>query len=224
MHKNIIITSVLVVLAAVLMAAGCTGTAGTGSTVTSIAVADNVPAQNASSVNPDAGGSPPSGSPTGWISSGRFRVRWQAAGRQSSSSSYNFSGDYTINGGTAAETDGLYTSETGDKSGVFVTNGGNLTLVRPTIVTSGDTSSSDASSFYGLNGAVLANGGSKVTITGGLFQPPVRVPTERSPPVPDLDHPDGCHHQRNRWREPWRNGNKWRHTDPHGCGYHNHRG
>jgi hypothetical protein len=90
-------------------------------------------------------------------------------GGSSSSASYNFSGVYTLNGGTATETDAKYTSDTKDVSGVYVTNGGDLTLVNPTIVTSGDTSSNDASSFYGLNGAVLANGGSKVTITGGTI-------------------------------------------------------
>jgi hypothetical protein len=50
-----------------------------------------------------------------------------------------------------------------------VTDGGNLTLVNPTVVTSGDTSSQDKSSFYGLNAGVLASGGSTVTITGGTI-------------------------------------------------------
>lgn len=90
-------------------------------------------------------------------------------GGNSGSSSYTLSGAYTLDGGTASETDGLYTSETTDVSAVYVTDGGGLTLVRPTIITSGDTSSNDASSFYGLNGAVLANGGSTVTITGGVI-------------------------------------------------------
>jgi len=50
---------------------------------------------------------------------------------------------------------------------VYVTDGGDLSLVDPTIVTSGESSSNDASSFYGLNAAVLAGDGSTVTITGG---------------------------------------------------------
>ena len=53
--------------------------------------------------------------------------------------------------------------------GVYVTNGGVLTLINPTITTSGDSSSTDASSFYGLNGAVLVNDGSSVTIKGGTI-------------------------------------------------------
>jgi hypothetical protein len=52
-------------------------------------------------------------------------------------------------------------------SAVYVTNGGNLTLVNPTITTSGDTTSQDDSSFYGLNAGVLATSGSTVAISGG---------------------------------------------------------
>jgi hypothetical protein len=88
-------------------------------------------------------------------------------GGSSGSSSYNFSGDYTLNGTTATETDATYTSESQDESAVYVTNGGDLTLVNPTITTSGQSSSDDASSFYGLNAGVLASSGSTVTIYGG---------------------------------------------------------
>lgn len=111
---------------------------------------------------------PPAGGMGGPGSSGT--LPGGAPGNSSSgSSSYTFSGTYTLDGGTATESDGLYTSETTDVSGVYVTSGGNLTLVRPTIITNGDTSSNDASSFYGLNGAVLANDGSTVAITGGVI-------------------------------------------------------
>lgn len=85
----------------------------------------------------------------------------------SGSSSYTLSGAYTLDSKTATETNAQYTSDITDVSAVYVTNGGDLTLANPTIVTTGDTSSSDASSFYGLNAAVLATGGSTVTINGG---------------------------------------------------------
>lgn len=87
----------------------------------------------------------------------------------SGSSSYSFSGTYTLNSGTASETGKTYSSDTKDVSAVYVTNGGDLTLTNPTIVKSGETSSNDASSFYGLNAAVLATSGSKVTINGGTI-------------------------------------------------------
>jgi hypothetical protein len=64
---------------------------------------------------------------------------------------YTLSGVYTLNGGTATVANPTYTSTTTDVSAVYVTNGGNLTLANPTITTSGDTSSLDDSSFYGLN-------------------------------------------------------------------------
>lgn len=81
--------------------------------------------------------------------------------------SYNLSGIYTLNGGIAEESDRAFTSEETDTSAIYVTNGGGLTLKNPIITTSGNTSSSDASSFYGLNGAILADKGSKVIVTGG---------------------------------------------------------
>jgi len=88
-------------------------------------------------------------------------------GSSSGSSSYTFSGTYTLDGGTASETGKTYSSSTNDISAVYVTGNGDLTLINPTIITTGETSSSDASSFYGLNAAVLASDGGKVTINGG---------------------------------------------------------
>jgi hypothetical protein len=90
-----------------------------------------------------------------------------APGGSSGSSAYTFTGSYTLNGGSAIQSNHAYSASTQDESGIYVTNGGNLTLIDPTISTSGDTSSSDASSFYGLNGGVLINNGSSITIAGG---------------------------------------------------------
>ena len=69
-------------------------------------------------------------------------------------------GAYTLDGGTATETDQTYTATNADESGVYVINGGTLTLVNPTVTKNGETSSADYSSFYGLNAAVLATSGS----------------------------------------------------------------
>lgn len=44
-----------------------------------------------------------------------------------------------------------------------------MTLNNPTVTTSGNTSSNDNSSFYGLNAGVLAASGSQVTINGGTI-------------------------------------------------------
>lgn len=50
-----------------------------------------------------------------------------------------------------------------------MTNSGSLTLENPTITTSGNTSSQDNSSFYGLNAGLLATDSGKVTVTGGTI-------------------------------------------------------
>lgn len=53
-----------------------------------------------------------------------------------------------------------------DESGVLV-SGGHLTLTDPTVTTSGDSQSSDDSSFYGLNAGVLAESTGHITISRG---------------------------------------------------------
>jgi len=157
---SFLITTVLLLVVA-LIVPGCTSTNGISATtpITTDTSTTGNSSQTALPPGIPLGGSPPSGSPPGGA----------APGGISGSPSYNFSGVYTLNGGTATETNAKYISTTKDVSGVYVTNGGTLTLVNPTIVTSGDTSSSDASSFYGLNGAMLASNGSTVMITGGTI-------------------------------------------------------
>jgi len=83
------------------------------------------------------------------------------------STDYTLSGVFTVDGETKSGSSGIYTSEKTDVSALYVTNGGSLDLINPTISTTGNTSSYDANSFYGLNGAILANNGSTVTVTGG---------------------------------------------------------
>ena len=75
-------------------------------------------------------------------------------------SNYTLSGVFTVDNETRSESNRTFTSGTTDLSAIYVTNSGNLTLNNATITTTSNTSSSDASSFYGLNGAVLANNGS----------------------------------------------------------------
>lgn len=73
---------------------------------------------------------------------------------------------YTQTSGVVSKADQAYTANTADQSAVKV-SGGALTLTNPTIVKSGDTSSSDNSSFVGQNAGVLATSGGKATITCG---------------------------------------------------------
>ena len=80
---------------------------------------------------------------------------------------FTLSGVYTLSGKGDKSTGKAYNSDTKDVSAVYVKAGGDLTLLEPAITTSGDTSSDENSSFYGLNAAVLGGRGGKIKITGG---------------------------------------------------------
>jgi hypothetical protein len=73
---------------------------------------------------------------------------------------------YKQNGGTATLTSQTITASATDTSAVWVANSGNLTMNNCTISTTGNTSSNDNSSFYGLNAGVLTTSGT-LTMTGG---------------------------------------------------------
>lgn len=73
---------------------------------------------------------------------------------------------YRLAGGTATEFGQAFSASATDTSAVWVSDSGILTLNDCTVVTTGDTSSEDSSSFYGLNAGVLAATG-KIYMTGG---------------------------------------------------------
>ena len=62
---------------------------------------------------------------------------------------------YTQSGGAVALTGQSYSTANEDESGVLVTNSGVFTLSESTVTTSGNTSSSDDSSFYGDRKSVV---------------------------------------------------------------------
>jgi hypothetical protein len=70
-----------------------------------------------------------------------------------------------VGSGTSSASGRTYTASAKDTSGVLVT-GGSLTLTDATVKTTGSSSSSDQSSFYGLDAGVLAKGGS-LALSGG---------------------------------------------------------
>ena len=82
-------------------------------------------------------------------------------------SSYTIKGSYTLDGRIENRTNAGYFSDKADTSAIYVLNSGRLTLVNPSIITSGNSSSIDASSFYGLNAAVLATSNGFIEIVGG---------------------------------------------------------
>ena len=75
----------------------------------------------------------------------------------------------SLSSGTSVQSNSILTATSADQSAVYVSVSGVLTLVNPKIVTSGNTSDGDKSSFYGLNAAVLAASGGKIYIYGGTI-------------------------------------------------------
>jgi hypothetical protein len=112
-----------------------------------------LPAASASSTT----GNPPTGAPSD-SDSGNIGSGLSTA-----------TGAYTLDGGTNTQSNQTYTASNTDQSGIYVLNGGNLTLNNVTVNTSGETSSADKSSFYGLNAGVLAATKSTITMTGGTI-------------------------------------------------------
>ncbi|MHC9538563.1 MAG: hypothetical protein AB9903_03505 [Vulcanimicrobiota bacterium] len=82
-----------------------------------------------------------------------------------SSGSTTSSTAYLQSGGTETKSGQAYSTSATDESAVKVTNAGTLTLSDSTITSSGETSSADNSSFYGLNAAVLATTASTINLT-----------------------------------------------------------
>ncbi len=76
-------------------------------------------------------------------------------------------GAYVLETGPVVLDGNLFKSDIRDTSAIWVKNGGNLRLRNATVRTTGNTSSNDGSSFFGLNAAVLAGKGGHITITKG---------------------------------------------------------
>lgn len=111
--------------------------------------------------NPPAGappGPPPEGTPPGPPPDG---------GAPNANAPTTCTATFKVDGKTLSSTAQTYKASDTDQSGVCVLNQGVLTLKDARIITSGKSSSSDSSSFYGLNAGILAMTGTGVTITGG---------------------------------------------------------
>jgi hypothetical protein len=76
---------------------------------------------------------------------------------------------YSQSGGTASRSNQTITASDKNTSGVKVTDKGTFTLSDSNVTTSGNTTAMENSSFYGLNAAVLALSGSKITMTNGTI-------------------------------------------------------
>ncbi len=86
-------------------------------------------------------------------------------GSSSNTSAVTGTATYTQKGQTVTKTNQTITAEKKNQSAIIVKNKGTLTLADSKISTTGNSSSMDSSSFYGLNAAILAESGSKITIS-----------------------------------------------------------
>ena len=84
------------------------------------------------------------------------------------SSDFEYVGATEIDEATEAA-DGVYSSETTDKSALIVDTNADVTVTNPTVTKTGSSNGGDNCNFYGLNAAVLAMGGGTVTIEGGTI-------------------------------------------------------
>jgi hypothetical protein len=156
----VIITSLLLSACAVSTNSSMVSTSEATTQSTASASANEKPEGN-----PPDGGKPQGNPLDGEKPSGNPPDGNQPGGSSSDASSYNFSGTYTVDGSSESQSGQTYTATTTDQSAVYVINGGKLTLQNITITSSGDSSSSDASSFYGLNAGVLATSGSSIDLS-----------------------------------------------------------
>lgn len=138
----------------VLAAAACSGSTGTA---TSTATAASPSAAASSSTDTGQPPAPPSGqAPNG-----------QAPGGNTTSASVTYAGAVTQAGGSVSKTGETITASMQDESGVLASGSADVSLANVAVTTTGNSSSTDNSSFYGLNAGVLATDGSKIAMTGG---------------------------------------------------------
>ncbi len=183
MNKFTKIISALAIISTVVLGActPATATTSTTTTVSTVSTAQTANTQGSTSstaaspvatqsvtTNTSASSGAPSAPPNGAPGAPPNGAPPNGGGATSASDALaSATGAYQFNGGTASETDKTYTASNADESGVYVLNGSALNLVNPTVTKTGDTSSNDYSSFYGLNAGILATSGSQVTISGG---------------------------------------------------------
>lgn len=88
----------------------------------------------------------------------------------SNSSQIDINAAYKLSSGSATLSDKTFEANSDDTSAIYVTNSGSLKLNNAEVITTGNTSSQDESSFYGLNAAVIASNGGTIEMNGGSIK------------------------------------------------------
>lgn len=157
MKKGKIVLLITLIAMLVLMTA-CTSTSVTTATTTAATTASAETSTNGSSS--DAPGTPPEGTPPSGGAPGGAPGGGSAT-VDTGSGAYVLSANETLTGGT-------YSSTNADENALRAEGDVTATLENVTVEkTDGASSSSDASSFYGLNAAILALDNAVLTINGG---------------------------------------------------------
>ena len=167
MKKNKVL-SVLIILGLVISLAACSSATTTTSAAATEAATATISATEAAAVSTEAAtttantkpGNPPAGAPGGNPPGGA--PGGGSASVDTGSGAYILADGETLNGGT-------YTSNNADENAIRSEGTTTATLSNVTVEKSGDASSNDASSFYGLDAAILALDNSTLTINGGTI-------------------------------------------------------
>lgn len=110
------------------------------------------------------GGNPPSGGPGG----GPGGPGEPGGGPGGSASDVTYTAATEITSAASLE-DGVYLSDSADENAILVDTNEEVTLTNPNVTKAGDSDGGDSCNFYGLNAAVLAKGGTTLTISGGTI-------------------------------------------------------
>jgi hypothetical protein len=149
MNKKSLIKSLILVAFAMILLTGCAASQSTESNATTVAVS---PTETQAANTDQVPGAPPSGAPPGGGSSGSV---------DTGTGAYVMTDGEELSGGT-------YTSSNDDENAIRAEGDVTASLDNVTVEkTGGSASSSDASSFYGLNAAILALDNATLTINGG---------------------------------------------------------
>ncbi len=114
------------------------------------------------------GGNPPSGGPGGGPGGPGGGPGGPGGGSGGSASDVTYTAATEITSAASLE-DGVYLSDSADENAILVDTDEEVTLTNPNVTKAGDSDRGDSCNFYGLNAAVLAKGGTTLTISGGTI-------------------------------------------------------
>jgi len=151
---------ILLILGLTISMAACSSTAASTSAAATVSSTEAaaVSTEAATTITNNMPGNPPDGAPGGNPPGGA--PGGGSASVDTGSGAYILADGETLNSGT-------YTSTNADENAIRAEGTTTATLSNVTVEKSGDASSNDASSFYGLDAAILALDNSTLTINGG---------------------------------------------------------